>query len=100
MGEYAKDFLEKMQKTYQNLAGMRADDASDIGIRFKILAELLEGVQENLDQIKQQSFPKTATGINLENHAAQRGLTRKPALVAAGEAEFKREHPPPQDVLS
>lgn len=99
MGEYAKDFLEKMQKTYLNLAGIRADDASDVGIRFKILADLLEEVQKKLDFTKQQSFPKTATGTSLELHAEQRGLTRKPALFAAGEAEFRREHPAEEDIL-
>ena len=37
MKDYA-NFLEQMQQSYEQLAGMRADDASDVGIRFKILA--------------------------------------------------------------
>lgn len=53
---------------------MRADDASDVGIRFKILAEQLSKIKEELEFAKQQSFPQTATGENLETHALERGV--------------------------
>ena len=65
MTDYA-NFLEQMQQSYEQLAGMRADDASDVGIRFKILAEQLSKIKEELEFAKQQSFPQTATGENLE----------------------------------
>ena len=35
------EFLQKMQSRYEELTGMKADDASDIGVRLKILAEQL-----------------------------------------------------------
>ena len=36
-----QDFLQKMQQRYEELTGIPADEASDIGIRLRILAEQL-----------------------------------------------------------
>ena len=36
-----QDFLQKMQQRYEELTGIPADEASDIGIRLRILACLL-----------------------------------------------------------
>ena len=83
MTDYA-NFLEQMQQSYEQLTGMRADDASDVGIRFKILAEQLSKIKEELEFAKQQSFPQTATGEDLEMHALERGIFRKKATCANG----------------
>lgn len=99
MGEYFDTFLERMQQSYQAMAGMRADDASDIGIRFKILAEQLERLSEELEEAKKQAFAKTATGESLQLHAMQRGIIRKPAIFAKGEAEFTRESPASENII-
>lgn len=37
-----QDFLQKMQQRYEELTGIPADEASDIGVRLRILAEQLE----------------------------------------------------------
>lgn len=98
MTDYA-NFLEQMQQSYEQLAGMRADDASDVGIRFKILAEQLSKIKEELEFAKQQSFPQTATGENLEMHALERGIFRKQATRAKGTVRFSRESTASEDIL-
>ena len=98
MKDYA-NFLEQMQQSYEQLAGMRADDASDVGIRFKILAEQLSKIKEELEFAKQQSFPQTATGENLEMHALERGIFRKQATRAKGTVRFSRESAASEDIL-
>lgn len=64
------------------------DSASDVGIRFAVLAEQLALLQQELETAQQQAFAQTATGQALEMHAAQRGLSRKQAVYASGTAVF------------
>lgn len=91
MEQKEQGFLKQMQQSYESLAGMRLEDASDIGIRFQILAAQLERLYREVSEAKKQSFAQTATGAYLEKHAMQRGIVRKPALYAKGAAEFFRE---------
>lgn len=44
--------------------------------------------KEELEFAKQQSFPQTATGENLEMHALERGIFRKQATRAKGIVRF------------
>lgn len=91
MEQKEQGFLKQMQQSYEGMTGMRLEDASDIGIRFQILAAQLERLYREVSEAKKQSFAQTATGEYLEKHAMQRGITRKPALYAKGTAEFFRE---------
>lgn len=91
MEQKEQEFLKQMQQSYEGMTGMRLEDASDIGIRFQILAAQLERLYREVSEAKKQSFAQTATGEYLEKHAMQRGITRKPALHAKGTAEFFRE---------
>lgn len=85
-----QDFLQKMRQRYEQLTGIPADEASDIGIRFRILAEQLELLTQQLEEEKKQAFAQTATGLALEQHAQQRGLYRRKAIAAEGEVTFSR----------
>lgn len=98
MGSFS-EFLEQMQQSYQELTGVRVDDASDIGIRFKILAEQLEVLNKALEEAKQQTFPQTATGETLDMHALQRGIRRKQATASKGAVIFSRESAAQEDIL-
>lgn len=91
-------FLEQMQAHYTQLTGIPVQDASDIGIRFRILAQQLAGLQQELTQAQLQVFPQTATGENLELHAAQRGIVRKQAVKARGEVLFSRTTAAEEDI--
>ena len=85
-----QDFLQKMQQRYEELTGIPADEASDIGIRLRILAEQLELLYQQLEEEKKQAFAQTATGLALEQHAQQKGLQRRKAVAAQGEVTFSR----------
>ena len=63
MSETYESILSRMQDRFQELAGFPADDASDIGIRLKVLAGELFSACTNLDWLKRQVFPQTAQGI-------------------------------------
>ena len=93
------EFLQKMQSRYEELTGMKADDASDIGVRLKILAEQLAMLKGQLEEVKRQTFAQTACGEALERHAAARGLSRKPASFARGEVVFSRTVPAAEDIV-
>ena len=66
MSETYESILSRMQDRFQELAGFPADDASDIGIRLKVLAGELFSACTNLDWLKRQVFPQTAQGIQLD----------------------------------
>ena len=85
-----QDFLQKMQQRYEELTGIPADEASDIGVRLRILAEQLELLYQQLEEEKKQAFAQTATGLALEQHAQQKGLQRRKAIAAQGEVIFSR----------
>ena len=54
MSETYESILSRMQDQFQELAGFPADDASDIGIRLKVLAGELFSACTNLDWLKRQ----------------------------------------------
>ena len=47
-------FLEQMQEYYTQLTGIPVQDASDVGIRFRVLAQQLAGLQQELNQAQIQ----------------------------------------------
>ena len=88
--ESYNNILSRMQTSFKNLAGFDPDDASDIGIRLKVLAGEIFSLYSEFNYIKNQIFIQTSTGENLDNHALQRGLNRKEALCATGVLTFSR----------
>ena len=82
--------LVEMAQRYRELSGHAPEDASDIGIRLKVLAAQVWELWQRCDWMWRQLLPDTATGDYLEYHAATRGLTRKPAVRAVGTLTFSR----------
>lgn len=82
------EILERMCDKYEERVGTRPDKASDIGIRMEVLAGEIFSAQTEMNWIKTQMFPQTATGEYLDLHAAQRGITRKTGTKAVGEVTF------------
>ena len=97
--ETYEEILLRMQDKYKKITGCDADDASDIGIRLKVLAGELLSIEANIDWLKNQMFAQTATGKQLEYHASERGLKRKAALCSTGTLSFSRESALDYDVL-
>lgn len=91
--------LKRMQSSFEGLAGFSADDASDLGIRIKVLAGEVYSLLCGIEWLKKQIFPQTAQGEYLEMHAAQRGITRKSAVPSSGTLVFGRTSTLPYDVL-
>lgn len=91
MTETYETILKRMQDKFYSLSGYSADDASDIGIRLKVLAGEIFSIHTYADWIKRQMFVQTAGGEQLDYHAGQRGLSRKTAQKAGGLLLFSTE---------
>lgn len=85
--------VENMKADFLEKTGYLPDEASDIGIRIRVLAGELYNINTYLEWIKRQVFPQTAEGEYLDYHAQMRGLERKEAVKAAGLVEFRLSEP-------
>lgn len=90
MSSTYEEILTSMQGKFKELAGFEADDASDIGIRLKVLAAELFSIDTNIEWLKNQMFPQTAIGKQLDYHAQERGIERKAASKSKGILKFSR----------
>jgi uncharacterized phage protein gp47/JayE len=86
------DILKTMHTEFLELAGYNADDASDIGIRLKVLAAQLFALYSKCDFLRGQMFPQTATGEYLTMHGQTRGINRKEAAKSTGQITLGREN--------
>ncbi len=85
-----EELYARMAQKYEALAGFAPDDASDAGIRLRVLAGEIYSALCALETVRGASFPQTAAGEALDLHAGQRGLTRRPAVRAKGTLTFSR----------
>lgn len=93
-----EEIYERMRAAYEAAAGVPAEAAADIDIRLQVLAGEICGALHRLEKVQAAAFPQTAAGAALDLHAGERGLTRKPAVPAAGTLTFCRETPLSYDV--
>lgn len=96
--ETYEEILERMQNRFTQLSGFSPDDASDIGIRLKVLAGEIFSLNTNVEWLKNQMFANTAIGEQLELHAEERGLSRKLAVKSSGTLTFSRKEALEYDV--
>lgn len=94
-----EEILQKMQNEFEELTGMEADRASDIGIRLKLLAGQLAGLEVRIDYLLRQALPQTADGKYLDMHAALRGMQRRKASCAQGTLSFSRTMQTETDII-
>ncbi len=85
------EILENMKNHFRSLSGINPDDASDIGIRLKVVAGQIFALYSKCDWLLRQTFPQTADGEYLDLHAQQKAIERKSAYRATGEITFYRE---------
>lgn len=88
-----------MEEEYRSLSGNEPADASDIGIRLKVLAGEVFALYASVEWLKDQIYPQTASGEYLERHCGQRGIVRLGAVKAAGRLTFARETTPDFDII-
>ncbi|WP_312695242.1 baseplate J/gp47 family protein [Caproiciproducens sp.] len=93
------EILTRMQERFTALAGYAPDDASDIGIRMKVLAGEIYSVSSAIDWLKMQTFAQSAQGDQLDLRAQERGLARKQSFAASGQLAFQRSTPLWYDAL-
>jgi len=82
------EILTQMKAKFKQESGFEADDATDIGIRLRLLAGQLFSQSANISFVAKQLFLQTATGEYLDMHAQMRGLIRRAATKAHGTARF------------
>lgn len=58
--------LSKMKEKFVSLSGINPDDASDIGIRLKLMAGEFLAIYKKIEFVKNQIFPQTASDEFLE----------------------------------
>lgn len=99
MSRKYEEILKTMKDQFQAASGCEADDASDIGIRLKVLAGELYGIDKTLDWMEDQMYVDTATGEYLDKLALEHGLKRGNAVKAEGKLEFSRNEPLTYDIV-
>lgn len=99
MAKTYEEILQKMKNKFTECTGMEADDASDVGIRLKVLAGQLYAMETQTDFIERQCFPETARGEYLDRHASQRNLTRKQPSKAVGNLRFSVSVPAQSNLI-
>ena len=87
------EIVTRMTDKFTSLAGYSPDDASDIGIRMKVLAGEIYSICSAVDWLKSQTFAQSAQEQQLDLRAQERGLTRKPPIAAKGTLTFRRSTP-------
>lgn len=83
--------MARMKKKFTDLAGYPPDDASDIGIRIRLLAGEIYSVEAAVGWLRRQSFARTAAGQELDDRAQEHGLVRKDPVPARGTLTFSRD---------
>lgn len=97
--ETYESILERMNDKFTELSGYAPQEVSDIGIRLRLLAGELFALNGNIEWLRRQMFPDTATGRQLELHAGQRGLQRRQGSKATGSIIFQVDMPCEYDIL-
>ena len=64
-----EELYARMAQKYEALAGFAPDDASDAGIRLRVLAGEIYSALCALETVRGASFPQTAVGEALDLHA-------------------------------
>lgn len=93
------EILTRMKEHYRELSGFAPENESDIMLRLRVLAGEVFKERTYADYIMRQMFPTTAEGGYLDEHAAQRGITRKAATKAVGSVTFSTDSDEHGDIV-
>lgn len=85
--------LQRMKDVYREKSKHDADDVSDTGLRLRVMAGELTRLMAEVEWLRKQAFPQTATGQWLDAHGEARGVARKDAQKATGTLRFTRYIP-------
>ena len=89
----------QLKTAFETESGYPVQDDTDLGIRMKVMAGELYHLSEQIETVKRQMFPQSASGEYLEHHGACRDLYKKPAAAARGTLRFSRTTPASQNIV-
>lgn len=84
-----EELYRKMLAVFEEKTGFTMDDTADLAVRLYAAAAQIQTLYAYSDWAMHQSFPQTAMGEYLDDHAALRGITRKAGTKAKGYLRFR-----------
>lgn len=84
-----EEIYQNMKTGIENSTGVKVNSGGDMALRLYAVAAELASLWTQTEWIKRQSFPATAAGEFLDNHAAVRSLSRRSAVRATGYIRFE-----------
>lgn len=92
--------MRSIEEIYQELleefalrAGFTPEASCDLAVRLYAAAAQLQALEIQAEWVLDQSFPQTAQDVYLDYHAQMRGISRTPAVCAAGTLRFLTSAP-------
>jgi uncharacterized phage protein gp47/JayE len=83
-----EEIYQEMLAAFQERSGYGAEDSCDLAVRLYAVAAQVQALECQADWVLDQSFPQTAQGVYLDDHAAMRGIARQEATKAVGTLRF------------
>ena len=74
-----EEIYQEMLAAFEARSGRRLDGSCDLAVRLYALAAQVQALECQAEWVLDQSFPQTAQGAYLDQHAAMRGITRQAA---------------------
>ncbi|MCI2057965.1 MAG: baseplate J/gp47 family protein [Oscillibacter sp.] len=93
-----EEIYQELLAAFAERAGWTPGDDCDLSVRLYAAAAQLQALAIQADWVLDQSFPQTASGTYLDNHAELRGLARAPAGKASGTLRFSAPSAPAADL--
>lgn len=93
-----EEIYRELLAAFQKRSGYGAEDSCDLAVRLYAVAAQVQALECQADWVLDQSFPQTAQGIYLDDHAAMRGIARQEAAKAEGTLRFSVADAPVGDL--
>ncbi len=94
MEKTVDEIYSEMLSVFSEKSGYLPHSSCDLAARLYAAAAQLKGLYHEAAWVLEQSFPQTAQGVYLDNHAALRNITRSVATPATGTLRFGTPHSP------
>lgn len=92
------EIFQELLSAFRERSGYGAEDACDLAVRLYAVAAQVQALECQADWVLNQSFPQTAQGVYLDDHAAMRGIARQAAAKAGGILRFSVTDAPVQEL--
>ena len=79
-----EEIYQEMLVAFRERSSCDLEDSCDLAVRLYAVAAQVQALECQTDWVLNQSFPQTAQGVYLDDHAAMRGIARQEAEKAVG----------------